>query len=149
MSAPKATSRAARAKAFLLGKARDIRDPSLFHNLSLLIDYALTITLSIASGADALFSFLPPGWRPLRLAFAVAGVLVESVLPLIPIFLLFLATHIFAIFYALAGNAPAIGSLAGSLSTDMKSATGELGTFGSRRCGRRKRRCATWRSPSP
>jgi amino acid transporter len=226
MSEPRAASWAARAKAFLLGKARDIRDPSLFHNLSLvaffawvglgadglssscygpeeaflvlqrypslglvvalataltifvitasysqivelfpsggggylvaskllspavgmvsgcalLIDYALTITLSIASGADALFSFLPPGWRPLRLAFAVAGVLVlivlnlrgvrESVLPLIPIFLLFLATHIFAIFYALAGNAPAIGSLAGSLSTDAKSATAELGAFG-------------------
>jgi hypothetical protein len=31
---------------------------------ALMIDYVLTITLSIASGADAIFSFLPPAWLP-------------------------------------------------------------------------------------
>src|SRR5215470_8010076 len=29
---------------------------------ALLVDYVLTITISIASGADAIFSFLPPQW---------------------------------------------------------------------------------------
>jgi len=42
---------------------------------ALLVDYVLTITLSVASGADALFSFLPPQWYGFRLPFAVAGVL--------------------------------------------------------------------------
>src|SRR6188472_2777316 len=41
---------------------------------ALLVDYVLTITISIASGADAIFSFLPPAWAPYKLAFAFAGV---------------------------------------------------------------------------
>src|ERR1043166_8448791 len=30
---------------------------------ALLVDYVLTITISISSGADAIFSFLPPAWH--------------------------------------------------------------------------------------
>src|SRR3954462_10052312 len=30
---------------------------------ALLVDYVLTITISIAAGAEAIFSFLPPGWQ--------------------------------------------------------------------------------------
>src|SRR5215470_5204416 len=30
---------------------------------ALLVDYVLTITISIASGADAIFSFLPESWQ--------------------------------------------------------------------------------------
>ncbi len=77
---------------------------------ALLIDYVLTIAVSIASGADALFSFLPPQCREYKLAFAIVGVIVltvmnlrgvrETVLPLVPIFLVFVLTHIFAIVYA-------------------------------------------------
>src|SRR5689334_18300982 len=37
---------------------------------ALLVDYVLTITISIASGADAIFSFLPPSWLPCKLAVA-------------------------------------------------------------------------------
>ena len=78
---------------------------------ALLIDYVLTITLSIASGADAIFSFLPIPMLRYKLLVAVLGVLLlmvmnlrgvrESVMPLVPIFLLFLVTHTFAILYAL------------------------------------------------
>ena len=42
---------------------------------ALLIDYVLTITISVASGADAMFSFLPPTWLPYKLMFALLGVL--------------------------------------------------------------------------
>ena len=41
---------------------------------ALLIDYLLTITLSVASGADALFSFLPASVSQYKLAVAIAGV---------------------------------------------------------------------------
>src|SRR5512143_3940863 len=64
---------------------------------ALLIDYVLTITISVASGADALFSFLPSTWLPYKLTLALSGVAVltvmnmrgakESILPLVPIFL--------------------------------------------------------------
>src|ERR1700720_3362294 len=49
---------------------------------ALLIDYVLTITISIAAGADALFSFLPSAWLSVKLEFAVAGVLMLTVLNL-------------------------------------------------------------------
>src|SRR5262252_7796713 len=44
---------------------------------ALLVDYVLTVTTSIAGGADACFSFLPPEWQPFKLPveFAVIGLL--------------------------------------------------------------------------
>src|SRR4051812_6497388 len=44
---------------------------------ALLVDYVLTIAISIASGADAVFSFLPAAWAPAKLwvEFAALGVL--------------------------------------------------------------------------
>jgi hypothetical protein len=107
---------------------------------ALLIDYLLTITLSVASGADAIFSFLPPSWQPYKLVLAAGGVLVltilnlrgvrESVVPLVPIFLIFLVTHLFAILYTLAANGPVFGEMVRTTSADMRRATGELGVFG-------------------
>src|ERR1700686_3216702 len=45
---------------------------------ALLVDYVLTISVSIASGCDALWSFLPPHWAPYKLTaeFAALGVLI-------------------------------------------------------------------------
>jgi amino acid transporter len=70
---------------------------------ALLVDYVLTITISLASGADALYSLFPPSWHGTKFAFTVAGLIVltilnlrgvkESVTALVPIFILFLLTH--------------------------------------------------------
>jgi amino acid transporter len=75
---------------------------------ALLVDYVLTVTTSIAGGADAFFSFLPPGWNAFKLPveFAVIGLLTvmnlrgvkESVTFLMPIFLAFLLTHAILLF---------------------------------------------------
>src|SRR5512138_3323147 len=64
---------------------------------ALLVDYVLTISVSIASGADQVFSVLPPQWATWKLAIEafVIGLLVllnlrgvkESVQVLTPIFL--------------------------------------------------------------
>src|SRR5262245_39785946 len=45
---------------------------------ALLVDYVLTITVSVASGCDQIWSFLPPAWygSKLLVEFAVIGVLV-------------------------------------------------------------------------
>src|SRR5881396_1236691 len=76
---------------------------------ALLVDYVLTITVSIASGCDQLWSFLPPAWLPYKLPteFFVIGLLIvlnlrgvlESVNILAPIFVVFVITHVFAIVY--------------------------------------------------
>jgi len=74
---------------------------------ALMVDYVLTITTSVASGADAIFSFIPPGiadWK-LPVEFLAIAVLVvlnlrgvrESVTALAPIFILFLITHVILI----------------------------------------------------
>ena len=107
---------------------------------ALLIDYVLTISLSVASGADAIFSFLPLGMLRFKLVLAVLGVLVlmlmnlrgvrESVMPLVPIFLLFLLTHTFAIVYTLVTHAPAVGDVVRNTAADARAATAQLGTFG-------------------
>ncbi|HVP38779.1 MAG TPA: amino acid permease [Candidatus Saccharimonadales bacterium] len=70
---------------------------------ALLVDYTLTITTSIASSVDALWSLLPPHYQPLKLPvdFVVLAFLVllnlrgvkESVTVLAPIFFVFLAAH--------------------------------------------------------
>jgi len=75
---------------------------------ALLVDYVLTISVSIAAGGDAVFSFLPPALATLKLPVeaVVIAVLVllnlrgvkESVTALAPIFGLFLVTHAVLIF---------------------------------------------------
>ena len=41
---------------------------------ALIIDYVLTITLSVSSGADAIFSYFPASWQVYKLTFALLGV---------------------------------------------------------------------------
>ncbi len=107
---------------------------------ALLIDYVLTITISVASGADALFSFLPPAWLPYKLAFAILGVLLltvmnmrgvkESVLPLVPIFLTFVVTHAFIIGYALVMHAGNLGEIVSATRADVARSQAEIGIGG-------------------
>src|SRR3989338_6703830 len=42
---------------------------------ALLVDYVITITISIASGADAVFSFLPKEWLVFKIELAILGVM--------------------------------------------------------------------------
>jgi len=83
---------------------------------ALLVDYMLTITISIAAAGDALFSFLPMGWHVAKLpteAVLIAILIMlnfrgvrESVLVLTPIFLLFVVTHVVLIAGGVAAHAP-------------------------------------------
>ncbi|HLW69397.1 MAG TPA: APC family permease [Candidatus Binataceae bacterium] len=85
---------------------------------ALVIDYVLTISISIASGADAIFSFLPVGWLPYKFWICVFVVIIligmnlrgvkESVLILLPIFIAFVITHVWLIAYALIVKAPVL-----------------------------------------
>jgi amino acid transporter len=74
---------------------------------ALIVDYMLTVTISVASAGDQLFSFLPSSIHGVKLAteFGLIFFLLylnlrgtkESVLFLLPIFLLFVIVHFFAI----------------------------------------------------
>jgi amino acid transporter len=107
---------------------------------ALLIDYVLTITVSVASGADAIFSFLPATWHVFKLEFAIAILFLliilnlrgakESVVPLIPIFLTFVVTHLFAIGYAIFANLPGLPSVMEAARIDVSKAHGEIGLLG-------------------
>jgi len=81
---------------------------------ALVIDYILTIAVSVASGIDALFSFIPVEYHQYKLISAVlgAGILIilnlrgvkESIKVLLPIFMVFILTHIVMISAALFQN---------------------------------------------
>lgn len=107
---------------------------------ALLIDYVLTISISISSGADAIFSFLPVGYQEFKVAFAlvILGVLIvlnlrgvkESVTALTPIFIIFVLTHVFLIGYAFFTHAPQLRNVTVQTSTDFSSSISQLGVMG-------------------
>lgn len=88
---------------------------------ALLIDYVLTIAISIASGMDALFSLLPLEFQNVKLlcALLITGVLTymnlrgmkESVRILLPIFLGFVATHGLLVLAAILGHSEGLPTL--------------------------------------
>jgi amino acid transporter len=107
---------------------------------ALLIDYVLTISISIASGADAVFSFLPVEWQPLKLTFGLASLVVltilnlrgvrESVLVFVPIFFLFLATHAVMVLVAIGQHAGELPQMAVATAGDFRASQAQLGWLG-------------------
>ena len=107
---------------------------------ALLIDYILTITISIASGADAIFSFLPIGFIAYKLWFAVFGVLIllllnlrgikEAVMPLVPVFLLFVFTHAVVIVYAVISHMGNFSMVYHETGRELTNSFHSLGLFG-------------------
>jgi amino acid transporter len=86
----------------------------LVSGAALIVDYVLTIAISVASGVDALFSLLPTSAGTFKLGtelVLVALLLVlnlrgmkESIRILLPIFLGFFITHAFLISYGILGH---------------------------------------------
>lgn len=107
---------------------------------ALLVDYVLTITISIAAGADAIFSFIPTQWHYLELPFAFAGVALltlmnlrgvkESIATIAPVFVLFLATHAVLLLAGIAGQVPHFSAVATATQTDIGNTFSALGVFG-------------------
>jgi amino acid transporter len=106
---------------------------------ALIIDYVLTITLSVSSGADALFSFFPADWQPYKLTFAIGGVFFlvllnlrgvkESVLSLTPIFIIFITTHVGAILYGIFLHSSSFSIVASQTSHEINSTVSQFGFF--------------------
>ena len=116
---------------------------------ALLVDYVLTISVSIAAGGDAVFSVLPNGdhWAgvlvaglPLKLqvelsAFAILVVLnlrgvKESVKTLTPIFLVFIATHAIVIAVGIGLHLGRVHEVATEVSTGLRHGLSTMGFTG-------------------
>lgn len=107
---------------------------------ALLIDYVLTISISIAAGADAIFSFLPAAWLAWKFYAIIGGILLltllnmrgvrESVNFMVPIFLVFVITHAFGIVYTLVTHVDDAPQVATRAAADMNAAVLNLGLIG-------------------
>jgi amino acid transporter len=119
----------------LLGKY-----PGLVSGSALVVDYVLTISISIASGADAIFSFMPAGSLHAKFWVCIAVVVVmvamnlrgvkESVLSLLPIFIAFVVMHVWLIGYVLISRAPELPAIAHDAIGQVHSGVSSLGVLG-------------------
>jgi amino acid transporter len=107
---------------------------------ALLVDYMLTITISIASGGDAIFSFLPPEWAHWKFASEVVaiGILTvmnvrgvkESITVLLPIFMTFIVTHAIMLIGVIGSHAPEIPAVSAEVRSSVGQTLTGLGLFG-------------------
>src|ERR1035437_5206914 len=123
---------------------------------ALIGDYILTIALSVASGADAMFSLLPPQWfnslpswhmtmtleekmNFYKVVFSL-GIIVfltlvnlrgakESVLLWVPVFFMFVLTYTFAIVYAVSAHFGELPNIAHGMVADVNTGAAEIGWF--------------------
>jgi len=109
----------------------------LISGCALVVDYVLTISVSIASGADAIFSFLPIGILWFKFWFALVVVLFmvgmnlrgvkESVLSLLPVFLAFVAMHVWLVSYVVLSRATGLPAI---VHDAVREARGGIDTLG-------------------
>jgi amino acid transporter len=106
---------------------------------ALIGDYVLTIAISVASGADAMFSMLPLEMQGWKFKFSL-GIIVfltmlnlrgvkESVLLWVPIFLVFVFTYCFAIVWAVSSQFGDLPAVVHGVSADMHSDVADVGWF--------------------
>jgi amino acid transporter len=114
--------------------------PGVISGGALVVDYVLTIAISVASGVDAIFSFMPADSQPWKVPveLLVVGSLTamnlrgvkESVAVLMPIFVAFMVTHLALIVYGIGSHLTDFGPLLGATVADTRAASRELGTLG-------------------
>ncbi|MBI3782257.1 MAG: APC family permease [Deltaproteobacteria bacterium] len=115
------------------------RRAGLVSGCALVVDYVLTIAISIASGADSIFSFLPLHFQHFKLLAGALGIGVlillnlrgvkESVTFLVPIFLAFLVTHVVVILYCIVTHLGAFPEIAANTAAGTSSGLREQGLF--------------------
>ncbi len=104
---------------------------------ALVVDYVLTITVSICSGVEAVLSFLPIAWHAHKVPIDVTVLLVllvlnlrgikESIKVLLPIFLVFVATHLLLVGYGILAHASALPQVIHQTHASLQADIGKLG----------------------
>ena len=107
---------------------------------ALLVDYVMTITISIASCCDAVFSYIPQGYHHLKVPVAcfltviliilnIRGVK-ESISVLAPIFMAFVVSHLLMLAYGVLTHADRIAPLAGDVRAGLGHDLSSIGVVG-------------------
>ena len=127
---------------------------------ALLVDYVLTITTSIASGGDAIFSMIPRSYlgaaatsvapddigtwldpvQRVKVGIEITGIIVltllnirgvkESVQAIVPIFAIFVVTHVILLGVTLFGHVGQIGELTQQTAVNYRQTVASLGSMG-------------------
>ena len=116
------------------------RHVGLVSGSALVVDYMLTIAISIAAGVDALFSFLPHAWDAygleVKILLLVALLVLnlrgvkESIRFLLPLFLGFVFTHVFLIVYGVGLHVQHLSGVLYASTRQFSSMTHNLGWIG-------------------
>jgi amino acid transporter len=107
---------------------------------ALIVDYILTITVSITSCVDALFSYLPIEFQKIKVAVAAILIVLliilnirgvkESVTFLAPIFIVFIVTHAIMLGYGIFSHVGEITPVVNRVSSGLSSDLTTLGGMG-------------------
>jgi amino acid transporter len=107
---------------------------------ALLVDYILTITVSIAACVDALFSFLPLELHVFKVLVGIFLIIFliilnlrgvkESVLFLAPIFLMFIVFHILLLGVGIGTHLPQVPIVTAGIQSDFETDLAVVGFFG-------------------
>ncbi|RII26505.1 MAG: amino acid transporter [Geobacter sp.] len=107
---------------------------------ALLVDYVMTITISIASGVDAVFSYLPAQYHLYKVPFACLLIVIlivlnvrgvkESVTVLAPIFMVFVATHVIMLIYGVSIHADRFAPVVNDLGSGIHRDFSTIGVVG-------------------
>lgn len=116
------------------------KDAGVISGCALLVDYMLTICVSLVSCGDAIFSFLPFPFHKYKLIFV--GFLIvllvilnlrgvkESVTFLAPIFVVFIITHILLIGYGIFSHIGEVKPLIGEMKGNLQGGIASVGFVG-------------------
>jgi amino acid transporter len=107
---------------------------------ALLVDYVMTITISIASCCDAVFSYVPKSFHRYKVPVAclltvlliilnIRGVK-ESISVMVPIFMTFVATHLLMLVYGVFTHTDKCGPLVCDVQAGFKHDLSSIGIFG-------------------
>ena len=107
---------------------------------ALLVDYILTITVSIASCVDAVFSYIPKGFHhykvPVACLLAVFLIVLnirgvkESITVMAPIFMVFVTTHLLMLIYGVFTHTDKCGPLVCDVQSGFSHDLSSIGIFG-------------------
>ncbi|HOX16070.1 MAG TPA: APC family permease [Smithellaceae bacterium] len=107
---------------------------------ALIVDYMLTITVSLVACGDAIFSFLPIAYQKYKLIFVAFLILMlvimnlrgvkESILALAPIFIVFISTHVLLVVYGIVHHADQFGLVLSQFHSSFKQDIGTIGFIG-------------------
>ena len=107
---------------------------------ALLVDYVLTISVSVASGGDAIFSFLSPSLAGFKVPMEAAAIFLlvvlnlrgvkESVSILAPIFAFFVVSHVVLIFGGIGAHLTLVPKVAGEVHEGLRTGLAQVGALG-------------------